>query len=77
MFFSAGEALSVHSAVQWLVKRKLPLIAISGLLTASAVTIKETMQLCSIPVLTSKDLSNKNIYKWILNKLPKDKTIKE
>lgn len=77
LFFSAGEALSVHSAVQWLVKRKLPLIAISGLLTASAVTIKETMQLCSIPVLTSKDLSNKNIYKWILNKLPKDKTIKE
>ena len=71
ILFSASEALSIISAIQWFEKKQLPLIGISGLITASPLSMKEASDSCNLPVLSSKDLANQNIYKWLLNTINK------
>ncbi len=56
VFFSAAEALSVQAALDWMSSCKLPLLGVSGALTASPLALEETRQLCSVPVFTKEEL---------------------
>ncbi|MBL1321435.1 MAG: hypothetical protein COA63_010310 [Methylophaga sp.] len=73
VFFAAAEALSVHSGIEWLQKRNLPVIAVSGALTASPVATDEARNICRLPILTSEDLISKNIHSFILDNIPEVK----
>jgi len=70
VFFAAAEALSVCSGVEWLQRRHLPVIAVSGALTASPVATDEARNMCPLPILTSDDLINKNIHSFIVDNIP-------
>ena len=73
IFFAAAEALSASHGVQWLASRNLPVVAISGALTASPLSLIEAQGLCEQPVLGTNDLINENIYQLILDRLQQDK----
>lgn len=75
VFFAAAEALSVCSGIEWLQKRNLPVIAVSGAITASPVATEEARNICPLPILTSADLISKNIHSFILDNIPKVKSI--
>jgi len=77
IFFAAAEALSASLGIQWLASNNLPVIAVSGALTASPLIMGEAQQLCDIPILGTKDLVNKNIYELILNCLPTSKLVQK
>ncbi len=66
LFFAAAEALSVQTAVDWLLERGLPLLGVSGALTASPLILEETRQLCSVPVFSSDDLDNANFHEHLI-----------
>ncbi len=71
VFFAAAEALSVKSAVDWLRSYDLPLIGISGSLTASPLVLEETRQLCSVPVFTKEELSSASFHQHLLELVSK------
>lgn len=58
MIFTAGDAMGASSGVAWLQRHDLPLLAISGLLTASPLAVRETQQAIGLPVLTLDMLGN-------------------
>ena len=66
VFFSAAEALSVQTAVDWILSYKLPLLGISGALTASPLAVAETKQMCPIPVFTKEELCCASFYQQII-----------
>lgn len=71
VFFAAAEALSVCSGIEWLQKRNLPVIAVSGAVTASPVATEEARNICPLPILTTADLISTNIHQFILDNIPK------
>lgn len=73
IFFAAAEALSASYGVQWLTSRNLPIVAVSGALTASPLATEEARHLCEPPILSSKDLVDKNIYQLISERLASGK----
>lgn len=70
VFFAAAEALSVKSAVEWIQSQDLPLIGISGALTASPMVLEETKQLTSVPVFSKEDLGSAGFYEQLMNLMP-------
>ena len=59
--FAAGDAMGSSAGVQWLQQRGLPVVAASGLLTASPLAIREARAAHSLPVLDLDDLSSAGI----------------
>jgi hypothetical protein len=51
VLFAAGGSLGAAAGVEWLQKQKLPVVAISGLVTASPLASREVLQVTSLPVL--------------------------
>jgi dethiobiotin synthetase len=51
VLFAAGGSLGAYAGVEWLQKQKLPVIGISGLVTASPLASREVLQITSLPVL--------------------------
>jgi hypothetical protein len=56
--FAAGEALGAAHGVDWLRSRGLPVIAISGLVSASPLSTREAAQVTGLPILTTQQLSD-------------------
>ncbi|MEH6528528.1 MAG: molybdopterin-guanine dinucleotide biosynthesis protein MobB [Porticoccus sp.] len=71
MFFASAEALSVQSAVHWIQSHDLPLIGISGALTASPMVLEETRQLCPVPVFTKEELGSAEFYQHLITLIHK------
>jgi hypothetical protein len=59
--FAAGDAMGSAAGIQWLQGRGLPVVAASGLLTASPLAIREARAAHGLPVLGLDDLSGAGI----------------
>lgn len=59
--FAAGDAMGSLAGVQWLLKAKLPVVAASGLLTASPLASREAQAAHGLPVLGLNDLAAPSI----------------
>jgi MinD-like ATPase involved in chromosome partitioning or flagellar assembly len=59
--FAAGDAMGSAAGIQWLQGRGLPVVAASGLLTASPLAIREARAAHGLPVLDLDDLSSPGI----------------
>jgi hypothetical protein len=59
--FAAGDAMGSSAGVQWMQKRGLPVIAASGLLTASPLAIREARAAHGLPVFNLDELSSASI----------------
>lgn len=58
VIFAAGDAMGAAAGVEWLQRKGLPLLAVSGLLTASPLAITEAGTATGLPVLTKNMLRN-------------------
>ncbi|MBX7247986.1 MAG: DUF1611 domain-containing protein [Caulobacteraceae bacterium] len=58
LFFAAGEAMGALAGVQWLNKRNLPLVAVSGLVTCSPLGSAEAARATGVPVVGVEELEN-------------------
>jgi hypothetical protein len=56
LFFAAGEALGVVAGVQWIRKRNLPLVAVSGLVSVSPLGAAEAAEATGASVVTIQEL---------------------
>ncbi len=56
--FAAGEALGAAHGVDWLRAHGLPIIAISGLVSASPLSAREAAQVTGLPILTIEQLTD-------------------
>jgi dethiobiotin synthetase len=56
--FAAGEALGAAHGVDWLRSRGLPVIAISGLVSASPLSAREAATVTGLPILTIQQLTD-------------------
>lgn len=54
--FAAPDAMGAASGVEWLEQRSLPVLAVSGCLTASPLAVSETAEATSLPVLGPDEL---------------------
>ncbi|MGE8141676.1 DUF1611 domain-containing protein [Novosphingobium sp. NPDC080210] len=54
--FAAGDALGAIGGIEWLRQRGLPVIALSGLLTASPLAMREAAAHSEVPVMTLTEL---------------------
>lgn len=54
--FAAGDALGALAGVEWLRRYPLPVLAVSGLLTASPLACREAVTATGLPVLTQDQL---------------------
>lgn len=72
IIFAAGDAMGATSGVQWLTQKKLPIVAVSGRLTASPLAIQETVKATGLSVLNKETLSSPAIAN-LLN-IPRKKT---
>ncbi|MBD2204965.1 molybdopterin-guanine dinucleotide biosynthesis protein MobB [Calothrix sp. FACHB-1219] len=51
VLFAAGGSLGAYAGVEWLQKQNIPVVGISGLVTASPLASREVLQMTSLPVL--------------------------
>lgn len=58
LLFAAGEAMGAMAGCQWLKERGLPVIAISGVVSASALATAETERASGLPVVTRRALES-------------------
>jgi len=61
VIFAAGDAMGAHHGVEWLRKNELPVIAVSGALTASPLARREAEQIIDLPVLGTAELSSAEV----------------
>jgi len=61
VIFSAGDAMGAHHGVEWLRQNDIPVIAVSGALTASPLARREAQQIIDLPVLGTAELSSAEI----------------
>ncbi len=61
LVFAAGDAMGACGGVDWLRQRDLPLIALSGCLSASPLATREAHHYTGLPVLGLDDLSSPDI----------------
>ena len=55
--FAAGDAMGAIAGESWLRAQRLPLIALSGLLTASPLSIREALKSTAFPVFSRLELA--------------------
>lgn len=58
VLFAASDALSAKTGIAWLQEASLPVLAVTGLLTASPLAVRETASAVALPVLGLKELRN-------------------
>ncbi len=58
MIFAAGDAMGAAAGALWLQERGLPVLAISGLVTASPLAARETKVATGLPVLGISTLTD-------------------
>ncbi len=58
MIFAAADALGASAGAEWLFQRDLPLVALSGRISASPLASREAAQITGLPVIGSEDLAN-------------------
>jgi len=61
VIFAASDSMGATAGVKWLHRKRLPVIAVSGLLTASPLAIIEAAKATGLPVLNKKELSSSSI----------------
>ncbi len=61
IIFAAGDAMGAAAGVEYLKRKKLPVIAVSGRLTASPLAVIETENVTGLPVLDKTALSSPSI----------------
>jgi hypothetical protein len=66
MLFASGDALGAVGGVDWLEHRALPVIAVTGALTASPLAVREAAAATRLPVLGLDALSNANAARDLL-----------
>lgn len=59
--FAAGDAMGACGGVEWLRQRDLPVVAISGCMSASPLAAREAHQITGLPVLGLDELSSPDI----------------
>lgn len=65
VIFAAGDAMGALAGVEWLQRKNLPLVAISGLLTASPLAMIEASKATGLPILDKKALSSPSIVSFV------------
>jgi len=61
VIFAAGDAMGAHHGVEWLRQNDLPVIAVSGALTASPLARREAEKIIDLPVLGTAELTSAEI----------------
>jgi len=61
MLFAAGDALGAAAGVTWLQERGLPVVGVSGLLTASPLAMREALETIGLPVFGRGELASPEI----------------
>lgn len=61
IIFAAQESMAAAAGVDWLRQRNLPVVAISGLVSASPLGAKEAAKECGVPVLSKDQLSDPDV----------------
>lgn len=61
IIFTASDSMGATAGVKWLHRKRLPVIAVSGLLTTSPMTIVETVKATGLPVLNKRELGSPSI----------------
>lgn len=61
LIFAAHDAMGADAGVQLLRKSRLPVLALSGMITQSPLAVRETQEATGLPVLDSHTLSNPDI----------------
>lgn len=70
VLFAAGDAIAAQAGVDWLRKAGLPVLAVSGLLTAEPALGAEAAQLLDAPVLSAADLANGEALRTLIGLAP-------
>jgi hypothetical protein len=73
LLFAAGDAMGAAGGVQWLERKGLPLMAVSGALTASPLAMREAQRAVRVPVLTLGELSDSAITGRLAGLLAQDR----
>ncbi len=68
--FAAPDAMSAIAGVAWLEQRGLPVVAVSGVLTASPLATREAGAALKVPTCTIDDLATPAVLCGVLPKLP-------
>jgi dethiobiotin synthetase len=66
VIFCAGDAMGAGSGVDWLEQRGIPVLAVSGALTAAPLAVQETQQLTGLPVLRRDELATPLVVRELL-----------
>lgn len=74
VIFAAPDALSAIAGVAWLEQRALPVVAVSGVLTASPLATREAGAALRVPTYTADDLATPQV---LIQALPKAKELVE
>lgn len=69
VIFAAADAMGAAAGIKWLRERNLPLAAISGALTASPLAIRETEDMCELPVLDLEALGEIGVADRLLGRI--------
>lgn len=65
--FAAGDAMGACGGVEWLNQRSLPVVALSGCMSASPLAAREAQQITGLPVFGLDDLSSPEITMRLLS----------
>lgn len=65
--FAADDAMGACGGVEWLRQRALPVVAISGCMSASPLAAREAHQITGLPVLGLDDLSSPDVVMRLFN----------
>lgn len=66
VIFCAGDAMGAGSGVEWLEQRGIPVLAVSGALTAAPLALQEAQELTGLPVLRRDELATPNVVRELL-----------
>lgn len=66
VIFCAGDAMGASSGVEWLEQRGIPVLAVSGALSAAPLAIQETQQVTGLPVLRRDELATPLVVRELL-----------
>jgi hypothetical protein len=73
VLFAAPDAMSAVAGVEWLRRHHLPVVAVSGVVTASPLAAREAQQAVGLPVRTADELTDPRVVESlfpVLSRLP-------
>ncbi len=76
LIFAAHDAMGANAGVRRLRRSRLPVLALSGLITQSPLAIRESQEATGLPVLDSHILSNRDIYMILKRMLSQQHRVK-